>query len=846
MRAEIAPVAALRVESVLPPPDVSRIEPELLGGRPKARDRDPPLVTAPHEPTPKVALPLAIDGQTVGEIEVTIDFARPEAVSVPHAALLSALTGRLTPEAYARIAAALGSAPEVKLPLPPTALIDVEVDMEQALVRVTRRLEDIPVRRVSGAWLEEETEQRASLQPARVSAALNASITGRYDWRAPNGKAWLPTEGVLDGFIAVGGANSVVLRSAARFVGGSVERQLTTVIYDDPARAIRYRLGEFDPEGAQFQTRARLRGLTIGRNYRELQPLFSLAPTGRTQLDLDRDATVSIEVDGVVTTTTKMRRGRYDVRDLTDTYGSHRVRVLVEDDFGLREAANLDVYADPELLAKDVSEFSFALGQIRDMGIKDNAFVATGYYRWAAAPRLTALLGAEKRGDDTTAVAEALTPIPGGTLRAAFGLSSINGADGQRASIATYQSMNRPHQGRLFLSTTTTTESARAGYIGVEAAAAADARRAAEEMGVPDPTVFMPKSGIRLASTIQAGYRNPRQAFDISAQYRDLRDREPSWSVSSAASRFMGGMTLTLMASYRRDELRGDDARLTLGLAFSRSVRGGSVNGFVTRNNQSAQLQTPRRDMAGGQGQVTARLQNTPTARNTTIDANWYGPRFSVLTQQQMTSGGRASRVMRDRNISSATLAFGVGYADGVVAIGHPIYDAFAIAQRDPSLRSATVYLGSANDRIKRRSGVLGAPLTSLVPYQTSNIAFDIENLPDGYALGAVETTVTPRLGSGYVLRIGSPNWMSAQGRLIDGDTPLSGRRIVIVPKSRAKGEKPLPPIETFTNASGLFYVEGVGPGDYAIRAGDTELATFSIAPAKDALVDLGSLKVTS
>lgn len=822
-----APSAETATLGMTPPPATGSSAVAPSAAIPEQDTQDTPIATASKAQAPQtISAPLVIDGRTLGEIDVAVDFADPKAGSFARLPLIDALRGQLTASALGRLEPALGAAPMATFAAAQAGGLDISFDASAVAVIVVRRMQDTPVVIVRGETADDGKSSQAALRPARLAGAVNVAVSRSYNWEKPKRAAWLPAQADIESFVTVGREHSVTFRAGGVIKADGVsDRRPILAIYDDPVRAVRYAAGQVEPVGAEFQSSPRLRGVMVGRAYQELQPYTNLAPTGRAQLTLDRKSLVTIEVDGIVTRSIMLERGRYDLRELSSTNGLNRVRILVEDQFGVREAATFDVLVNQNLLGTGISEFSLAVGS-PEGGPVQSPLLATGYYRWAASPYVTALVGAQAFRRNLTAVAEALTPIPEGALRIAYGVSSVRGVLGHSLAATTFQSLPRVRQGSLFLTGSVVAQSPRFGAVKDEA---------------------RPSAATRLLASGVIGIRRPDASYDFSAQISDSRKAADFWTMAASASRMAGRFSIGLTAALGKTESKPADARIGLSIALTRRAGPNIYTASISEREATAQWRSSARRVLSGRTELAALAQRSEKGSTANLTAGWSGPRLNVGAAHYISRPEPGLNSDARQNTTSATAAFGLGFADGAIAFGTPVRDAFAIATTHRSMGRAIVALGANTDNTTAKSGLLGPPMTNLEIYSPSSITYDVANLPDGYALGAVDASVFPRLGSGYRLRLGQANWMSARGELVSDDGPLASRRIVIARKQdhERNGLRTEPPIETFTNAEGVFYVEGVGPGAYVVMAGDAPIASFTIAPKVGALADLGTLKVT-
>lgn len=153
-----------------------------------------------------------------------------------------------------------------------------------------------------------------------------------------------------------------------------------------------------------------------------------------------------------------------------------------------------------------------------------------------------------------------------------------------------------------------------------------------------------------------------------------------------------------------------------------------------------------------------------------------------------------------------------IAFADGVLGIGRPISDAFAVVAPHRSLDGRHVISGRdlADNDYYARSGMLGAAVQSdLASYSLQNIQFDVDGLEPGYDVGDGLVRVDPPFRGGYKVVVGSDRFVSAVGTLLFGDEPAS----LVSGTITSTDDEGFEPIPFFTNSLGRFGIIGLAPG---------------------------------
>ena len=157
-------------------------------------------------------------------------------------------------------------------------------------------------------------------------------------------------------------------------------------------------------------------------------------------------------------------------------------------------------------------------------------------------------------------------------------------------------------------------------------------------------------------------------------------------------------------------------------------------------------------------------------------------------------------------------------FADGHFGVGRPIGDSFGIVVPNQNYADQEIILDSSGigGRYEARTDFLGpAVLPSLSAYQIRPLSVTVPDLPVGYQLSQDQFQLLPSYRSGTLVMVGNDATVVLDGTLVDRTgTPLAllaGEIVALDRKEAVIGQ-------FFTNRSGRFRIEGVGPGTFELR----------------------------
>jgi outer membrane usher protein len=778
---------------------------------------DAPAATANRLNPTKRAIILTVpakDGATyLGDMPLTIG--ADETLAFPTVRTLQLLADVLTPAALESLRQSIAGKAQIGPGDLAAAGVQVTYDPRTLELQFQIPVEKRSMRRLSVAPLD-RSRLGSMVQPQAFSAYLN--IRAATNIVEQNAKT-----GVNEPVILLNGATRI-----GRLVGetdaiwspgdhgGTFQRLGSRLVYDDMADLIRFTAGDLQPQSRGYQAAPYIAGLSLFRSYSVLNPEQIVRPRGDRTFLLERTSTVEVSVNGQQIRRLQLAPGNYNLRDFPFAQGGNDIRLSVVDDTGRSQVLTFNTFIDQTQLARGLSEFGLYAGVKAPLDLNGPAYshdwIASGFYRLGVSDALT--LGGNAQADSQIQMAglEAMLSTSLGTFGSQIAYSRTTGFGDGVAVQASFQRLIQHSSGQ--------TDTLRL-Y-----AEHRSHRFAPVTFTLPDnPYVYEVGGGYTHAFTptiyagIDARFSKGRWSTPDVHSYR----LTGGWRLSSAA-------TLNAEARYTQDYTsKGFSGFLTLILRLDKysSLR----SEYDTRDNLTrASFQTLHGSGVGSYN-VTTDIERSNRSADVAINANY----FSDRAELGLGHIGIFNNNFGHSTIQQTTLRLGtsIAMAGGVVSIGRPIYDSFAIVKPHPSLGEADVVVEPTPYGYAANSGALhAATMPGLSSYSQRTIPVDVRNAPPGTDIGQGSYKIFPAYRSGYLLKVGSDYHITALGMMRDAD----GQPVALVPGTATELAHPdRPPITLFTNRLGNFGVTGLAPGKWRLDMLDEKQSTYVIDIPKTA-----------
>jgi outer membrane usher protein len=802
-----------------------------------------PSVTVDPSAPPAAATGLPATGRTytvflglrdgpryIGDIEATIG---PDgSVAINTAQTLDLLRTIIDPPSYATLSTAFAGKKSVALAdfagtgftaLYDSAKLQVEIDIP-ANARPSQSLEISDLDKVLIGDVA---------RPADLSGYMN--VRGSLDYVERGGATGLQQPlALVDGALRYKG---LVLEGESQYAPDQatpLTRQGTRLVYDDLNSLTRWTAGDLQVQTDGFQGSTDMVGLSVLRLYNELAPQENVRPRGNRSFTLTRASTVVTFVNGQQVQQTRLDPGTYDVSNFPFIEGANDVHLQITDDAGTREALDFSIFFDRTLLKPGLTEFgafagfssSLVDGDLRYPNAKP-AF--TGFVRHGFFDTLTAGVNVQADARTQMAGVTGLWGSPLGTI--GFDLAGSHdrlAGDGYAINIG----FNRLFQedGDFRSQTLSATFEMRSVNFSImqdgdfnngtglpsnpfEYEAAITYSRSFGEytFGEMDVRYSKSRDGLNDAGSVRG-----------TLGYGITTDANVNFSLQYATGGFDKGVSAGVQLTYRL----GETSNLRADLETQNNVRRLSYQNSQGRGADA--------------WSVSGDLESVPGSLNFNGDADYTANRAELGLAQTASYDMHGTGVTDTR--TSLRAGTSIAFADGLVAVGRPIFDSFAIFAPHPTLGDAPIVVEPNPEGDLARSGTLGpALLNDMGSYSLRTVTFDVPTAPAGYDIGSGSLRAVPPYKSGYRVVVGSDYSTIVIGRLLDADGApiplLAGKATELAPGGKT--------IILFTSRDGRFGAQGLRPGRWRIDLPATPPVSYIIeVPAGGgAMVRVGDLK---
>ena len=787
--------------------------------------------------------PLSLNGSMLGGLLTTIGI--DDSISFSTEALLSLLAQHVSAPTLEKI----GDASEAGV-ITLTALTDegikTEFDLSTLAVSMVA-----PASQLGRTDLILRPQYNINVdvsEPTALSGSLNARVLAS---RTDDASAQVTQNRLittLDGSLKMGGPvlsfglSAEDNDSSTTASRAKLSRTYTRLDIDIPDKETRLTFGDIDIAGSTLFGSSAAIGFSVGRDF-AFSPNRNIRPTGQREFSLARPSTVTVMSDGTRIQSFRLVAGNYNLSDLPLAEGSNNFQLLVEDDTGLVDEIDFSTFFTSNLLAPGELDYTFSTGFLASSldGLidydTDNPALGLSL-RYGATSTIT--LSHALLASDSVAMfdSEWLVATPYGSLGSFVGFSQRrDSGEGKGWSFGS-------RFDHLRIADVVTLS------VGgdVRSSDFDQALQAIEDV-VDDPAAV----GRAYSAYISASSTLPGSVqFNAVASATRQSDGEASSTVTATASRrarFVNGLFWSLRARHEKSDAATENNSLAISLNYQidRSHRISSLFNFEDR---SAEVGISRQHKVGLVGGYEAELSTSiadEQQRSASVILGYTGNRYAIDIghSSQINSGEEEGLTDNQVDRSSVRINTAIVFAGRSAAFSRAVGNSFAIVDRHPTLGSRVLRLSPSEDGEVANSDWLGkAVIPDLGKYRTRTLTYTIDDLPLGYDLGDGAFYITPPLGAGYKLQVGSAEVMTVVGVLIDSATkePVTLIAGKAVPLTSSNKE----PVIFFTNRTGKFALSGVAAGDYRLELDTTpaKMHVLTIPESTDTLFRAGTIEI--
>lgn len=590
----------------------------------------------------------------------------------------------------------------------------------------------------------------------------------------------------------------------------------TTWNYSDEKRALSYRLGDIVSGGLSWTRPVRMGGGQVRRNF-DLRPDLITMPVPQVEGSAKVPSTLDVYIDGVKAYSGKLQEGPFKVDNLPVYTNEGTVRVVLTDVTGREVTSETDFITSPELLKRDLYDFSIDAGVLRsDFGTESFGYgdqpVGVASLRYGILDILT--------GEAHVEAGLGLVSGGAGLLLNGGKIGLFSGA----AAASTFE-----NETGFFLQAGW---EARYGRLGLSASASrtvGDYKDLASVSAVMADGSINKDAGVpRALDRISINYSLPQieAGFGVSFVHQEAASGTRSLLLSGSYSQTIFD-DVTLFATAYADF--GDTAEygafvgasIPFGKSMSATASAAMTNGAV---NATAEVSKSFND--------DDNIQTAWRVAHSESDSRFTTASGAVRTSKATIEGAVSKQ---DDSLRANIVVEGaVVLAGGSIMAGRKIHDSFAIV--DVGAPDVPVEYENRPAGKTGRNGKL--LLTQLNSFQKNRISIDTEKLPLTAEVGETEILVVPRDMAGLVVAFGvKAEQAAALVTLVDaaGKHIPEGSEVFMEGVSEA----------AIVGYDGQVYVTGIGASNnVAVKfAGGECRASFEYKPDTEAQTIIGPVQ---
>jgi len=712
--------------------------------------------------------------------------------------------------------------------------LGLDIEFDPGLLEIHAKVKRLGVSQIA-LFGNRKPVPSQNYQQSKFATGLNVFARNTFSHRAagatPQGFGDLSA--TFLGFTTLGGFEGWSLFYEADYLEGDdkpLARQDVVVLHDDFKRGLRYAIGDVRPTVSDLQSAPDLLGVSVERNYQEINPFRNLNPSGRSSFTLDRPALVSFEVNGAIVSEQNLEPGNYDISDFPLVFGANNVRVFVDDGTATREVANFSTFVDLDLLEQGLTTFGVSAGLRRETGTgRSRRYgddpVLLGYYNRGLSQRLTAGAQAEFGSDHALVGSRAVYGSRVGVFGVEANVSRRSEFGTGFNSLIRYEA-NRRTKSNWFLNGDFQLRYQSENFFDITDVAPTESN--------PEQLVFN--------SSITAS--KDTLSLGLGANVSDI-DGLVTNAFSASLFKSFPGFTTSLSYNYSKTENEESNSNFSLNFSMPLGgyLDGSRLRGGYRSNGDEYQSTWTRPSVQGISPPSIERVAVSRDIDAVTyeLDANYTAARYE-LSAQHTTSDTRGDGGALGASQTTLNASTAFGFADGQFAFGQTFSRGFVVVKTHKTLRGKKLFVkgsgGQTNLTTAKRLSTTLVPINN--SYNEQAFKFEVEDLPLGYDIGSGELRLYPGNLAGYRYVLGSDAANTVLGKALWPDqSPLELKSGKLHAED---GEQ----YTVFTNRTGRFVAEKVKFGKYRMefsKGDDMYTAEIELKEAKEpGLLKIGTI----
>jgi len=600
-------------------------------------------------------------------------------------------------------------------------------------------------------------------------------------------------------------------------------RLQTQLIFDQPDAMRRWVAGDSFASSGELGSSLNLGGLAVSKLY-QINPYFIKTPLAGYAGSVAQPSTIDVYVDGVRVRTEQVAPGNFNLQNLSaySATGLRNVELVVRDPFGREQHIGFPYFFTDQLLAEDLSEYSYNAGVLRNnFGARNSdygAFAVSAFHRYGFTDRLTLGLGGDaSREHINIGPRVTFNTVSMGIIAAAV---SVSHDRGEAARSGNAMSLNHTFLAGLFSSQILW-------------------RRYSTDYSVIG---FDPVAKPKLQAVASISHGTSRAgtyslAYDTQTVYGGATDRR---ATTIGFNKTLFG-SLSLVLNVSRIEQGARSYLAFIGLAYY-PANGVAVSGSHQRDNRgnhASDLQVNKTPPVGeglGYRLFAERSEAGGTTSESISPFVQYNTRTAILTAEStafMNGGGGNSRLFQVAAAGAVTLL------GNRVHLSRPVDDSYAAVKIEPPL--AGVRVMSSNDVAGKTDAEGFVFVPHLGSYQVNDVAIQGKDLP----LDALAATTTRHIRPPY--RSGALVVFPVKRvRAVVGNLKLRKAGAVrALENVRFTLDGAAAKVAVSTVRNGDFYVENLPAGAYSVflQVGTESCrVTLTVPDVREIVTNLGDI----
>ena len=610
-------------------------------------------------------------------------------------------------------------------------------------------------------------------------------------------------------------------------------RLMSSVTHDDRESLQRTVIGDFLTPSREFGNGVNLGGISISKLY-GLDPYFIKFPMQSIKGTVALPSDLEVYLDGQRIRNEKIKPGEFELRDLLAYGGARNIQLVLRDAFGRVQQLSYSVYFSDQPLRQGLQEYSYNLGALRrNFGVESNHYGPLAFslfHRYGVSNAVTLGLRAEGKQALLNAGPTATVVLGNaGVVNLALAGSSIEGRRGAAGSaVYNYQARSWSLGFSLRRDWGNYAELAAPPIVTNRKY---EASLAASYYLPGRGTVTLSHSALSTRAAMTASSATPAQAFNVSPLV-NRRITALSYSVPLVSGR----ASLIATLSHIKEKESRSEAFVGINFFLDRNYSAtASYRGDKDAHTESVQF-TRNQPIGEGLGYLlSADRATSATTVSTQLNSRIQYNAPAAILRAELSRRQDSGQTANNYRVS---VAGGLAYVEGEVALGRPVTGSFGIVKVG-ELEGVAVAVNGQPIGKTNADGKVFVP--TLTPYFDNNVSIAPENVPIEYAIPATVKKVSPSLRSGALIDFGVTKIQAFTGKLksrqAGAATPVEFQEISFSTEGKTQSIQ--------TARGGDFYIENLKPGTYSATVlieGKPCLFDLIIPRSDETFVELGEL----